>query len=174
MTRGLTIAAVAIGAAMGGAYGAGVRWNITPSMPMGLWRVQAIQGPVHRGDAVTLCLEPAPAAFGRARGYLTGGECPGDVELLIKTIAAVPGDSVDVSSRGAAVNGRPVPHSAPLPRDDAGRPVAAVAGGLYRVGPTEVWVIATADDRSFDSRYFGPVPVANLRGQATPLFVSHE
>jgi type IV secretory pathway protease TraF len=83
MIRTMTIGAIVIGAAMGASTTMGMRWNMTPSMPMGLWAVQPIQGPVERDEVVTLCLEPAAAALGRARGYLTGGECPGDVELLI-------------------------------------------------------------------------------------------
>jgi conjugative transfer signal peptidase TraF len=96
---------------------------------------------------------------------------PGDVELLIKTVAAIPGDEVDVTAGGIAVNGHPIPRSAPLPRDDAGRKIQAMERGTYRVGPATVWIIAGSDIRSFDSRYFGPVPIANLRGQARPLFV---
>ena len=166
--------AVGVGLVMGGSYAGGLRCNLTPSMPMGVWRVQSSQGPVRRGDIVTLCPEPAAASLGRNRGYLAGGECPGDVELLIKTVVAVPGDQVAVSPGGIAVNRAAVPESTPLPRDDRGRAIHPVDQGCYRVGPSEVWVIGGSDPRSYDSRYFGPVPIANLRGHAWPLFVTNE
>ena len=172
--KSLAGVAVGVGLVMGGSYAGGLRCNLTPSMPMGVWRVQSSHGPVRRGDVVTLCPEPAAASLGRSRGYLAGGECPGDVELMIKTVMAAPGDQVDASPGGVAVNGAVIPDSAPLPRDDRGRAIDPVDQGCYRVGPSEVWVIGGSDPRSYDSRYFGPVPIANLRGQARPLFVSRE
>jgi conjugative transfer signal peptidase TraF len=172
--RTLTLGAIAVGIAMGSAYASGIRWNMTPSMPLGIWRVDAIQGPVTRGEIVTLCLDTGPADLGRKRGYLVGGECPGNVELLIKRVAAVRGDLVRISDAGMAVNGALIPGTAPLPFDDLHRGMLAVPHGIYRVEPDQVWVIGDADARSFDSRYFGPVPTANLRGRAEPLFIQQE
>lgn len=171
MTRTLTISAAVIAIAMGSSYSAGIRWNDTPSMAMGLWTVQPLYRPVTRGAAVTLCLEPEAAALGRTRGYLTGGACPGNTELLIKTVVAVAGDDLEIRDAGIAVNGAILPQTRPLPRDDVGRTMKAVPEGHYRVGHSEVWVIGTGDARSYDSRYFGPIPIANLRGQASPLLV---
>ncbi len=170
--RALAFGAIATGIAMGSAYAGGLRWNVSPSMPMGVWRVQAIQGAITRGEVVTLCLDPTPVAFGRERGYLAGGECPGGVEMLIKTAAAVPGDQVEVSDGGISVNGLPIPHSKSLPTDDLNRPMKAIPNGVYQVGPTQVWVIGDTDPRSYDSRYFGAVSIKNIRGRAVPLFVN--
>jgi type IV secretory pathway protease TraF len=39
------------------------------------------------------------------------------------------------------------------------------------VGSGDIWVLSGHDPRSFDSRYFGPVPVANVQGEARPLWV---
>jgi conjugative transfer signal peptidase TraF len=167
----LTLAACAVGLAMGSSYAAGLRWNTTPSMPMGLWRVETLAAPIQRGDIVTLCLPPAAANLGRDRGYLTGGECPGDVEMLIKPVVAVDGDTVVVSDAGVSVNGTLLADSKPQPRDEAGRPVSAADQGLYRVGADEVWVISGHDLRSYDSRYYGAVPRASLHGRARPILV---
>ncbi len=167
----MTVVAVAMATAMGTSYVMGIRCNVTPSMPLGLWRVQGIQAPVQRGEIVTLCLDAKAAVLGRERDYLTGGECPGDVELLIKAVAAIPGDQVEVSAKGIAVDGIAIARSQALPHDDRGRELHAVASGTYHVGPDQVWVISGFDLRSYDSRYFGPVPIANLRGQARPLLI---
>ena len=172
--RAMALLAIGAGLAMSGSYLGGLRCNVTTSMPIGVWRVQAQRGPVEHGDVVTLCAGPQAAALGRDRGYLAGGECPGDVELLIKTVVAIPGDEVDVSRSGIAVNGSLIPGSIPLPYDDRGREMQPIDQGFYRVGPTEVWVIGGSDPRSYDSRYFGPVPIANLRGHAWPLFVTND
>ena len=83
---------------------------------------------------------------------------------------AVAGDDVSVSPFGIAVNGRMVESTALLPEDTAGRPLVAAQG--HRVASGEVWVASAHDRRSFDSRYFGPVPLTNVRGLAVPVLVS--
>lgn len=168
-----TIAPLVVGVAMGSAYAGGIRWNMTPSMPLGLYRVQPIHGAVSRGEVVTLCLDPEPATFGRERGYLTGGECPNNVELLIKTVVAIPGDEVKISDTGLFVNGVQNPHSKALPVDDLNRPIFSVKEGAYQVNDGQVWVIGDSDPRSYDSRYYGAVPIVNLHGRAIPLIVSN-
>jgi hypothetical protein len=35
-----------------------------------------------------------------------------------------------------------------------------------------VWLLSSYDPGSFDSRYFGPVPAANIRGQAIPVLIA--
>jgi conjugative transfer signal peptidase TraF len=141
-------------------------------MPVGVWRVTAFNH-LERGQVVTLCLPEAAARLGRDRGYLDAGDCPGQAETLIKTIAAIPGDRVVVSGDGIIINGETVPDSSPLHRDDYGRPLTAADAGIHVVGADEVWVIGGNDSRSYDSRYFGPVLIAGIRGLATPFFVSN-
>jgi conjugative transfer signal peptidase TraF len=166
----LLLAMLSSGLAVGG-YSAGLRWNATPSMPVGLWRVASLQGPPARQQAVAVCLPEAAARLGRERGYLGGGDCPGQAETLIKPVAAVPGDRVTVSDDGISINGNPVPDSRPLPRDDLGRPLKSTGNGIHVVGDNEVWIISSRDPRSYDSRYAGPVKLSGIRGAATPFLV---
>jgi len=147
----------------------GLRWNGTPSMPVGLWRLQAMEAPVQRGEIVALCLPEATARFGRERGYLDGGACPGGTEVLIKPVAAVPGDRVGIAGDGISVNGKPVSNSRPLSRDEAGRQLTAQPSGTRTVAPGEVWIISGHDPRSYDSRYYGPVDATGIRGVALPV-----
>jgi conjugative transfer signal peptidase TraF len=167
----LLLATTSAALALGG-YTLGLRWNATSSMARGLWRVTAFHHPV-RSEDVVLCLPEAAGRLGRARGYLDAGDCPGETEPLIKTLAAVPGDRVVVSGDGITINGTPVPGSKPLPRDDLGRPLTAADPGIYVVGDGEAWIIGGNDRRSFDSRYYGPVPLVGIRGRAVPLLVSN-
>jgi type IV secretory pathway protease TraF len=39
-----------------------------------------------------------------------------------------------------------------------------VLSGAYRFGTGEVWLFGFNNARSWDARYFGPVPLANVRG----------
>jgi conjugative transfer signal peptidase TraF len=151
---------------------AGLRINDTPSMPRGLWRVVDRDGPLERGEIVTICPpDTPPIRQGAERGYIPGGSCPGGYEPLVKPIAATAGDRVAVSTAGVTVNGQPVRGTAQLTRDSAGRPLRPFPAGAYQVLPGEVWLLSGHDPRSFDSRYFGPVPAVNVLGVARPVWV---
>ncbi|MGC8477913.1 MAG: conjugative transfer signal peptidase TraF [Acetobacteraceae bacterium] len=164
---------IAGGVLAGGGYAhiAGYRLNTTPSLPMGLWR-QTSTAPVRlaRGEVVTFC-PPASAPFelGHRRGYIAPGGCPSGLELMMKPIAALPGDTVTVSTAGIAVDGTPIAHSRPLSRDNEGRPLRAMAAGTYAVPAGEIWLVSSFNSRSYDSRYFGPVPITAVRALARPI-----
>jgi len=162
--------AVTMGALAGG-EAAGLRVNATASMPRGLWQVR-VGAPVGRGDIVAIC-PPNRADIRQAagRGYIAAGRCPGGYEPLIKPIAALGGDVVTVTAASVFVNGKSVANTRPLVRDDAGRTLHPFPAGTYRVSRGELWLLAGRDPRSFDSRYFGAVPRANIVGVARPLWV---
>lgn len=155
------------------AHAAGLRVNATVSMPIGLWRLEPVPGSLRTGEIVVFC-PPDSAAFREAldRGYVARGACPGGTEPLIKPVAAVAGDLVAVTSEGVAVNGEPVPGTAPLIRDTAGRPLLAVPAGRYHVASGEVWLLSGHVRESWDSRYFGAVPAAGVQGVARPVWVA--
>lgn len=162
--------AAALAGGLAIAHAAGLRLNFTHSAPAGLWRVSGLPvGALERGTLVEACPPPVPVVIAmRERGYLAEnwlGNCqPAGVAALLKPVAAVAGDRVTLR-RGApaTVNG------AVLPNTTAGAAVPAWPDGDYTVQLGEVWLFSTYAAASFDSRYFGPVPVANLRGQAAPV-----
>lgn len=173
--RALPIVVLLTGAMTMGAIAAagagGVRINATASMPRGLWQMR-VGEPIERGEVVVVC-PPNRADIRQAarRGYIPAGQCPGDYEPLVKPVAALGGDLVTVLPGGVAVDGRPVANSRPLTKDEAGRALHAFPAGSYRVPRGELWLLSGHDPRSFDSRYFGAVPVANVIGVARPLWV---
>ena len=159
-------------AGLAGAAAAGLRFNETPSMPLGLWQVETGHGSLRHGDVVVVCPpETVAVRIGWERGYIPLGRCPGGTEALLKPVAATEGDVVVISAAGAAVNGQPIPDTAQLATDSAGRPLEHFASGTYRVASGEMWLLSGHDPRSFDSRYFGPVPEAKVEGIARPLWV---
>lgn len=160
-------------AAMGAAQLGGLRVNSTASMPRGIWYVApVVAAALRRGEIVSVCLpDAAPLREAAARGYVQAGSCPGGYEPLVKPVAAVAGDTVTVAPDGLAVNGLPIESTAQLARDSAGRPLQPLAAGAYRVEPGQVWLLSGHDPRSFDSRYFGPVPTVNVLGVAHPVLV---
>jgi conjugative transfer signal peptidase TraF len=152
--------------------GSGLRVNFTPSMPLGIYRLEPLPtGGVERGMFVAVCAPPNADELGRRRGYLSTGPCPDDTEMLLKAVPGVPGDDIEVSVSGIAVNRCALPHSAQLRFDRAGRPLLRWSPAYYHLGRGQVWLYAD-DDRSWDSRYFGPVPTANVVARAFPLLVA--
>jgi len=166
---GAWIATGAIALIVGGAYSAGLRFNTTVSAPRGFWRISRVEpATVRPGEMVSVC----PPAEGvviamRQHGYIGPGDCPGtDSEPFLKPVVAVAGDTVTIHPAGPVeVNGTPLPNSKPLAN------MPAWPAGTYTVEPGQVWLISSYDPGSFDSRYFGPVPAANIRGQAVPVLI---
>jgi type IV secretory pathway protease TraF len=90
-----------------------------------------------------------------------------------KSVLAVGGDTVIAASDGLCVNGRPVPHSRVASRDSRGRPIPHAPFGRYILQPNQVWLFSHYHSLSFDSRYFGPVDRALLRGRISPIVTLH-
>ncbi|WP_454685491.1 conjugative transfer signal peptidase TraF [Ancylobacter moscoviensis] len=150
----------------GTAWFAGLRLNLTRSYPLGLWRIEPLDGPPAMGDLVFIC-PPDSAAFrlARERGYVGRGLCPGWFSPLIKTIVATEGQATEIGA-GVSVDGRPIPHSDVQREDAAGRALAPFAGGVVPAG----FLFLHSDFKgSYDSRYFGPIPASGLLGRAHPL-----
>lgn len=177
MSRARRIGA-ACGLALGGVIMAAaaakpVRINITPSEPEGLYTVAGRPHgtpPLHA--YVAACPpENAVIRLGIARHYLDRGDCPDGAIPVLKQIAAVPGDHVVTTARGVIVNGRLLPHTAPQSADPKGRPLPHYPFGDYTVRAGHVWLLSTYSPQSFDSRYFGPVPMAAIRTIVHPWIV---
>ena len=147
---------------------AGVRVNLSGSMPIGLYRVSS--GPPVNGAMVLACLPADVAVFAKSRGYVPNGRCPGATAPIGKVVLAMAGDSVEVTAEGLLLNGNPVRNTRPLAVDAAGRSLPRFPDGTYVVGQEEVWLYSPYSKRSFDSRYFGPLPVSSIRNRVLPLW----
>jgi conjugative transfer signal peptidase TraF len=163
--RGLFNGALAVGILATGFHLAGIRVNASASLPIGLYRTTSNQS----ANLVEFCPAEPFASLSATRGYRGTGNCPDEAEPLMKPIVAVASDTVELSPRGLAVNGRLLPHSAPRKLDTLNRSLRHWPFGTYRVSPGTVWVISSYNSRSFDSRYFGPIPVSSIRSHLTPL-----
>ncbi|MEZ0213394.1 MAG: conjugative transfer signal peptidase TraF [Xanthobacteraceae bacterium] len=148
----------------------GLRINLTPSEPLGLWRIVPLDRRLAIGDLVFICAPPGPvSAFGLDRGYLRRGSCPGGAAPLIKTVAALAGSRIEVGA-GVAIDGTALPRSKLIIRDGAGRALTPWIGGIVPAG--QIFVHSPFAG-SYDSRYFGPIPDAGLLGLAWPILTAH-
>jgi signal peptidase I len=134
--------------------------SMEPTLLVGdrLW-ARRIAAPA-RGDIMVF--RPPPSAIIAESGT-------GEVDF-IKRIVGLPGERVSVRRKKVFINGRPLsepwavfrdPHRFFPGRDDFG-PVTVPAGHYFMMGDNR--------DKSYDSRYFGPVPAASIVGRAYKLY----
>lgn len=161
---GSAIAAI-VAVAVAGWIG-GYRINFTPSYPLGLWRIEALQRNATAGDLVLIC-PPPTAAFTIVfeRGYIRRGLCPGRFSPLIKTVVATEGQSVEIGEH-VSVDGKAIAHSEVRRSDAEGRALSAWHGGAV---PSGHLYLHSDFAGSYDSRYFGPIPASGLLGLAVPV-----
>lgn len=159
-------------------YGLGIRFNITPSLPMGIYQADfhLHPGPIQSGMLVLFCLPDSPAMrLAENRNYLGVGPCPGKTLPLLKPVAAVAGDVVVIQDKGIAINGAGLlKNSKRLTQDAQARTLPGMPNGHYTVPTGAVWVISTYSPHSFDSRYYGAVPASSIQATVKPLITGGE
>jgi type IV secretory pathway protease TraF len=87
-------------------------------------------------------------------------------------VLAAEGDVVGLTSAGLSVNGRLMPRTEPVQTDSKGRRVAHYPYGVYKVARNQVWLYSPYHRMSFDSRYFGPVPAANVESRMVAIWTT--
>nr|WP_247884674.1 S26 family signal peptidase [Azospirillum sp. OGB3] len=90
-----------------------------------------------------------------------------DGTTMVKVVDGVPGDHVAVGEASITVNGSEVGEGLALART-LGRPAGDFVRELV-VSPGAVWVMGRTID-SYDSRYWGELPAAQIVGRAYRLF----
>ncbi|WP_345773573.1 conjugative transfer signal peptidase TraF [Aquamicrobium sp. NLF2-7] len=145
----------------------GLRINLTPSYPLGLWRIMPLERQVAADDLVFVCPPPTPEfEMARDRGYLSAGLCPGWMSPLLKTVVALPGQTIVIGEL-VTIDERVLPESVLRPVDAEGRKLSAFVGGVV---PPHHAFLHSSFAGSYDSRYFGPIPLSGLLGRAHPVF----
>ena len=138
-------------------------WITSHSLPWGIYR--RTQEPIGRGVLVHVCLPENIARYALEREYLSAGLCPGLSQEIVKPVAAIAGDAVEISAAGVMVNGVPVPGTPVYSTDSRGRPhTLRMPEGRSIVPAGQVFLLSTFHPRSWDSRYFGSLPLSAVRG----------
>jgi signal peptidase I len=104
---------------------------------------------------------------------------PGDVVVFIwpkdrskdfiKRVIAVEGQTVEVRSKQVYVDGKPWddPHATWAPGHGQ-----SDNSGPFTVPPGHVFVMGDNRDQSYDSRFWGPVPMSDIKGKALIIYWS--
>lgn len=166
---GFVVSAIVLLASIGvAAHAFDVHINWTDSMPVGLY--QRVEAQLERGSRVVLCLEGDAAERALERHYVPRGSCPSGAQAILKRIAGVPGDRVGIDASGIAINRVGVAGSALREVDARGRALAPFAVREIELADGEYFVLGTNLERSWDSRYFGPVRGSQITGSAAPVW----
>jgi len=134
-------------------------WNLSPSVPVGLYRLTA--GAPLTGVLAVIRLPEPFNTLASTRGYLPAGA------LLIKRVAASAGDLVCRHGALVTINGRAVARARPF--DSAGQPLPRWTGCIS-LGTSQIFVLS-ADPDSFDSRYIRAVNHRDVLGAAVSVWV---
>ena len=143
----------------------GIRFNVTESLPGLIYIITSDSS----SPLIEFCPEGAFAQLSLERGYRRRGMCPDGASPMLKPIVAKAGDTVEVSANGITVNGTLLHNTSPRARDSRGRPLTSWRFGRYIVPAGFVWVASQYNPLSFDSRYYGPIPVSRIRHHLRPL-----
>jgi conjugative transfer signal peptidase TraF len=137
-------------------------WNVSASVPIGLYRVD----PINRIDVADLVVVAPPeplASLLAERGYLPKGV------PMLKRVQAVAGATV--CRHGNAIVAYGMVYGLALDRDSSHRLLPTWQG--CRVVPDGQLFLMNRDAAdSFDSRYFGPLPIASIVGRAVPVWTA--
>ena len=125
-------------------------------MPLGFYELSTAE----KSNLISFCVPQPWGLLAITRHYRAGHSdtCADGGEPLLKRIVARSGDVVSESRDGVAVNGKLLPMSKPLPLDSGKRPLEPFVIGECSVPNGEVWVMGE-NPKSFDSRYYGPIPM---------------
>jgi conjugative transfer signal peptidase TraF len=153
-------------------------YNWTPCVPVGIYQDIAIKKPLYDGEWVTLCPPITPSVRQEIRHHWLlrsrRSVCADHLMPFIKHVAAVPGQTVNLSAAGIAVDGRLIAHTiiqqtAPVPMNSVH--LIHYPFGTYTVKPGTFWEYANNNKWAFDSRYYGPILYKNIRSGARPVWI---
>lgn len=152
----LVLAALGVAMLIASAWGqARLVWNFTPSIPVGLYRVEDRSW----GKSDRVALKPSGPLLETLQqsGVLKHGR------LLMKRVAAVAGDNVCRVGLQVLVNGAPIV----LARDDETLPTWS---GCIALQQGQVFLLGETDD-SFDGRYFGVTSAKDVVGPVRSVLI---
>ena len=134
--------------------------NVTPSLPYGIYRITA--RPIAPEGLASFCLASEFSNLARERGYLAVGSCPSGLRPLLKEVAGLPGDVIGFQDGLITLNGHVLANTARAVSDSHGRPMPASPLRVGVIPQGQTLMLALRSD-SFDSRYFGLVPMDDLQ-----------
>ena len=138
--------------------------NLSPSVPCGIYFVipKILQADYQKGDMV---LFEVPA---KIKQFMTQREYIDKNTYLLKQIQALEGDTYYVDDKAIYVNDEYVGDIST--RDSLGRSIIPQYG-KHHVNKGYFLPIGLNNKNSYDGRYFGEVPIKNIKNKVIPLII---
>lgn len=128
------------------------------SMPSGIYKKDK-QKPV-RGSLAITCLTLELAEYGLQRGYLKKGQCSTGIQPVLKKVMAIEGDTLTFQDDIVKINGEALKRYRIVQKDSQNRPLKIFYPiSVYTLKEGEYWLMSDYKPNSWDSRYWGAVPV---------------
>ncbi|NQY74400.1 MAG: conjugative transfer signal peptidase TraF [Candidatus Margulisbacteria bacterium] len=149
----------------------GYRVNLSHSYPIGIWKITSRFDPkTDKGKIVLICISNKEVSnMAQERGYIRAGVYGHKPQPILKRVMGLSGDNITVSKEGVSINDFLIPNSKLLSIDSGGRNLERANSTMLEKG--HVWVMSEYHPRSFDSRYFGPLLLADISGVIDPVWV---
>ncbi|MCP3876123.1 MAG: conjugative transfer signal peptidase TraF [Desulfobacteraceae bacterium] len=148
-------------------YKAGYRINVTSSLPIGIWKIDKSFSKIEKGDYVWFTPTKEIADFGIKRNYLEENKnCLNNSNPLLKIVYGLPGDSYSFYKDAIKINNEPIENAKRRKLDSKGRPMPIISNGIIK---EDHLFVMTMHTHSYDSRYYGTIPVQNIEGTAQPV-----
>ena len=139
-------------------------WNVSNSVPIGLYQLQSV-GRLAVTELVAVRTPEPLATFLDLNGYLPVGA------PMLKRVLALHGQTV--CRKGLTISVDRIDMGEALARDSRGRPLP-VWQGCHSVEPDELFLMNWQSEGSLDGRYFGFVPNSSVIGKALPVWTREE
>ena len=136
--------------------------NLSDSEPWGLYRLTKFTGHLDKGELIIMKVPVQARPYVYGRGWLPKGR------LLLKNVGALTGDQVTITNDKISINQKDI--GPVFQQDHQGKPLPKLRGS-FRIQPGYFLPLATAIPNSFDGRYFGPVPLRLIVGEAIPVLI---
>jgi conjugative transfer signal peptidase TraF len=136
--------------------------NTTASEPLGIyWVVPATT--LHKGDYVIFAIPKEAEQYVYGRNWAPIGM------PLLKNVGAVEGDQYTLTEDTFSINGQRI---GPIAVEDSdGLPLPHLDKGEHVVAEGKFLGTSSYNERSFDSRYMGEIPIENIKAKVVPVLI---
>lgn len=153
--------------------GYGLGFNVSDSMPLGVYLSYKNTEKISNGDIIGFCVSDNTYDLFFARGYITSqnGSCYNNLPAFIKKVLAQKGDIVEIKDNKLFVNSIEIKNSTIFDTDIKGRKLEHLQNGYSHVMQSdEIFAFGDNNIRSLDSRYIGLIKKDEILFKAKMLY----
>ena len=144
--------------------------NNTSSFPIGIYQVKK-QKKYQRGDLVSFCA-PLNETVKKLVSYgfaPANTNCDNSTPVLLKKIVALEGDKIEIQNNAVYINHILQPKSKIYLVGRMGNTLEKQLS--QNIKANMFWAMSDYNIHSYDSRYYGQVPLTNIIGKAHPILI---